>query len=226
MIRLQGVHKTYRDGSRHCEVLRNVDLSIEAGEMVALMGASGSGKSTLLHIVGALDSDYRGDVRVAGASLREMNDAERSRFRSRTVGFVFQQFHLLPHLTVLENVVMPGWFASEDLSEGRARAVDVLKQVGLAGLERRTPGRLSGGERQRVAIARALFNRPRLLLCDEPTGALDTTTGAQVMDVFSLLHEAGMTTLLVTHDGDVAARAGRILNIRDGQISDAPEDAP
>ena len=139
------------------------------------------------------------------------------------MGFVFQQFHLLPHLSVADNVGMPGWFASTDRVTGHARASEVLAQVGLAGLEDSRPGQLSGGERQRVAIARALFNRPGLLLCDEPTGALDADTGSQVMDVFEALHQAGMTTLVVTHDPEVAARAQRVVTIRGGQIVAAPE---
>ena len=225
MIHLSQVHKRYRDDGQDLHVLRGVTLHVRKGEFVALMGASGSGKSTLLNVIGALDQDYEGRVEVAGRDLRGMSDAELSRFRNRTVSFVFQQFHLLPHVPVLQNVVMPGWF---DGTRGGGRGIGaadkartLLERVGLGSKLHAHPTRLSGGEKQRVAIARSLFNDPEVLLADEPTGALDTTSGGLVMDIFAQLNQAeDQTIIVVTHDPEVAARCDRTIRIRDGQIVD------
>jgi len=220
VIHLRGVHKRYRDEGGENHVLRGVDLSIEAGEFVALMGSSGSGKSTLLNVIGALDQDCDGVVRVDGQVLRGLDDRALSRFRNRTVSFVFQQFHLLPHLPVLDNVLVPSWFAApEDEAGRRSRGMALLERVGLQGMAAKRPGHLSGGEKQRVAIARALFNRPKVLLADEPTGALDTASGQRVMGLFAELNrEVGLTVVIVTHDGEVAEACDRIVRIRDGVI--------
>lgn len=220
MIDLQGVHKRYRDEGGENHVLRGVDLSIASGEFVALMGSSGSGKSTLLNVIGALDQDCEGQVRVDGQVLRGLDDRALSRFRNRTVSFVFQQFHLLPHLPVLDNVLVPSWFSpTEDEAGRRARGMALLERVGLEGMAAKRPGHLSGGEKQRVAIARALFNRPKVLLADEPTGALDTASGERVMALFAELNrEVGLTVVIVTHDAEVAERCDRIVRIRDGVI--------
>ena len=227
MIHLDELHKRYRDEGGENHVLRGVSLDITEGEFVALMGTSGSGKSTLLNVIGALDQDYNGVVKVDGSVLRGLDDKALSRFRNRTVSFVFQQFHLLPHLPVIDNVLVPSWFAGPgDESARRARGMMLLERVGLAAMAVKRPGHLSGGEKQRVAIARALFNQPKLLLADEPTGALDTESGQRIMALFGELNrEEGVTVVIVTHDPEVAAQCDRIIRIRDGRIvteGDAP----
>ena len=226
MISLTEVRKAYVEGGRRHEVLRGITLEVAAGELVALVGSSGSGKTTLLNVIGALDGDYSGRVVVAGQELRLLSDVERSRFRNRTVGFVFQQFHLLPHLPVADNVAMPSWFdPGRSGADQRRQVLDVLERVDMAHKASANPNHLSGGEKQRVAIARALFNRPRLLLCDEPTGALDSVTGRRVMEVIEeLSRRDGLTVLVVTHEVDVARRAGRTISIRDGRICDGGVD--
>ena len=220
MIRLRDLHKRYRDEGGDNHVLRGVSLDIAQGEFVALMGTSGSGKSTLLNVIGALDHDYEGEVSVDGQRLKGLDDTTLSRFRNRTVSFVFQQFHLLPHLPVLDNVLVPSWFAGPgDEASRRARGLNLLERVGLASMAVKRPGHLSGGEKQRVAIARALFNQPKVLLADEPTGALDSASGQRVMALFEALNrEEGVTIVVVTHDPEVAERCGRVVRIRDGQI--------
>ncbi len=222
MIRLVDVHKRYREQGRVNHVLRGVSLDIGAGELVALMGQSGSGKSTLLNVVGALDQDYEGKVEVAGQLLRGLGDRALSRFRNQTVSFVFQQFHLLPHLPVLDNVTMPSWFdPGRDPRALRDKAHELLIRVGLGDRAHARPGHLSGGEKQRVAIARALFNEPKVLLADEPTGALDSEASDNVLDVFAELHAStGLTVIVVTHDAEVAARCQRTVRILDGRIVD------
>ncbi len=225
MIRLTDVHKHYREGSQDNHVLRGVGFEIEQGEMVALMGTSGSGKSTLLNIIGALDQHYTGRVEVCGQDLRAMKDKALSRFRNRTVSFVFQHFHLLSHLPVVDNVLMPSWFdpqrSERDLS---VKAAEVLERVGLGHKLRQHTNHLSGGEKQRVAIARAIFNEPRILLCDEPTGALDSANGARVMELFRDLNaQDQLTVLVVTHDPLVAGQCQRVIHIRDGLIVPGPD---
>ena len=221
MIRLSNIHKTYGSEGSPNPVLRGVNLDVAPGEMVALMGVSGSGKSTLLNIIGAMDQDYTGDVLVAGQSLRGLGDDALSAFRNRTVSFVFQQFHLLPHLRVIDNVAMPGWFDPATGPEAcLARAQELLERVGLGGKLRERPGHLSGGEKQRVAIARALLHHPRVLLADEPTGALDTQNGERILSLLEQLNQSeDLTVVLVTHEREVARRAQRIVTIRDGRIA-------
>ena len=219
MVRLVDVHKHYREGGAQNHVLRGVSLTIAPGEMVALTGASGSGKTTLLNLIGGLDQRYTGDVEIAGERLRGLPDKALSRFRNHTVGYIFQHFHLLGHLPVVDNVAMPGWFARSDSSvAARAKVLAVLEKVGLGHKLDARPSHLSGGEKQRVAIARALYNEPKLLLCDEPTGALDSETTGRVFDLIRALHAGGLTVIVVTHERDIADRCPRRVVLKDGQI--------
>ncbi len=224
MIRLRHVVKGYPDGAGgRVAVLNGVDLSGEAGDFVAVVGPSGCGKTTLLNIVGGLDTDYTGDVEVAGETLRGASDRQLARFRNRTVGFVFQSFNLVPPMTALDNVKLSSFFASKGNGTAQASAIDAaatdaLSRVGLAGKAARRPAELSGGERQRVAIARALFARPKLLLCDEPTGNLDARTGGEIVDLFRRLNGEGLTILVVTHEERVWRAAKRVLTLREGRL--------
>jgi putative ABC transport system ATP-binding protein len=222
VISLRGVRKTYPDAEGHpLQVLTGVDLRVAEGEMLAVVGPSGCGKSTLLNIIGGLDTDYAGEVEVAGAKLTGQSDRSLAAFRNKTVGFVFQSFNLLAPLTALENVLLPSFFggSAESGPELDARALAALERVGLKDKASRRPPELSGGERQRVAIARALFGRPRLILCDEPTGNLDAHTGAEVIDFFAkLAKEEKQTLVVVTHEERVSKAAGRVLRLKDGQL--------
>ena len=219
MVCIDGLTKLYGEGPARRAALDNVSLSIDAGELLAVLGPSGSGKSTLLGIVGGLDRDYQGRVTVFGEDLRALGDRALSRLRGDRIGFVFQAFHLLPHLTVLDNVLAPALFTANDPAL-RPRALALLERLGLAERALDTPARLSGGQRQRVAIARALLRRPALLLCDEPTGNLDAETGARTIDLFRELHrEGGLTIVAVTHEERLAAAATRTLHLRDGRFT-------
>jgi len=223
MIRVCGLHKTYRDETRTLEVLNGADFEAETGEFIAIRGRSGSGKTTLINIIGGLDRDYTGEVRVADKQLSALPEADLANYRSATVGFVFQSFHLVRHLTVLDNVSLPAVFATgtdrRSSDEIRARASQLLEEVDLADYAQVLPSHLSGGQKQRVAIARALFNRPPVLVCDEPTGNLDATTAEEILELFCRLNTKFRTTLLVvTHDPHVAQRATRQVTVRDGQI--------
>lgn len=201
-------------------VLRSLDLSVRAGEFVAVIGPSGSGKSTLLQIIGGLDVFYGGEVSVAGTPLRGLGDRALSRFRNAQIGFVFQSFHLVPQLSARENVRLPAFFSVDGAlgAESEARAEAVLARVGLKTKGARLPAQLSGGERQRVAIARALYAKPPLLLCDEPTGNLDARTGAEVIELFQSLHAEGLTLLTVTHEERMSAASGRVVRLADGKL--------
>jgi putative ABC transport system ATP-binding protein len=201
--------------------LRSVDLAVARGEFTAVMGPSGSGKSTLLHILGLLDADYEGTYHFGGERMSGRSQDDLSRLRNREIGFVFQQFHLLPQLTVLENTALPALYARQrSPEECRRLARARLAQVGLGNRLDHRPSEISSGQRQRTAIARALVNEPRLILADEPTVALDTKSSRELMDLFSQLHEAGSTILLITHDLEVASVAERIIHVRDGQTID------
>ena len=217
VIALGDVVKRYRE----VEVLRGLSLSVRAGELIAITGRSGSGKSTLLQIVGGLDRAFGGRARVAGQDLAALDDAALARFRAVELGFVFQAFHLLDHLTARENVRLGAFFHPSDLlGEGGARAADeALERVEMASFADTRPSSLSGGQRQRVAIARALFARPRLLLCDEPTGNLDAHTGEGVIRLFGELNRAGITIVIVTHEDRVAAAASRVVRLVDGRVA-------
>lgn len=223
MIRLENLRKRYPGAD--IDVLRGIDLVIEAHDFVSIIGRSGSGKTTLLNLIGGLDSAFEGEARVAGLDLQALSDAEISDFRNRTVGHVFQAYHLLDHLTCRENVALAALFTRgetrHDASWIRSRADELLDVVGLPGMGARRPSTLSGGERQRIAIARALFNQPQILLCDEPTGNLDIETGREVVDLLSNLHrEHEVTIIAATHDEGIAAAGGRVLRLRDGRLDD------
>ncbi|MGB1699916.1 MAG: ABC transporter ATP-binding protein [Nannocystaceae bacterium] len=223
MIRVRGLHKTYRDETRTIEVLKGADFAADAGEFIAIRGRSGSGKTTLINILGGLDRDYAGEVCVADYELSALSEARLAHYRSATVGFVFQSFHLVRHLTVLDNVSLPAVFthggAPLPADEVRGRAQQLLEEVDLAGHAEVLPSQLSGGQKQRVAIARALFNRPPVLVCDEPTGNLDAVTAEEILELFERLNTKLQTTLLVvTHDPHVAERASRQVTVADGQI--------
>jgi putative ABC transport system ATP-binding protein len=218
VIDLLDVTKTYRTGSFTVEAVRGVTLSIQPGEYVAIMGPSGSGKSTLMHIVGCLDPLTSGSYRLAGQDVSRMPDDELADVRNRRIGFVFQQFNLLPSLAAWRNVELPLCYAGVRRDVRRSRAVDALGRVGLADRIMHRPGELSGGQQQRVAIARALVTDPALLLADEPTGNLDSSATADVLALFDELHQAGRTIVLITHEADVALRAGRVVRLRDGRI--------
>ncbi len=217
LIFARDLYKQVVDGAGTRPILTHVELQIDRGERVALFGASGSGKTTLLNILGGLDRDFRGEVVVAGLSLRAESDRTLARFRREALGFVFQSYNLLMHLTVLENVVLPARFgpARPDYERGR----EVLARVGLGDALRRSPRTLSGGERQRVAIARALYGRPRVVLCDEPTGNLDRQTAREVLSLFDAIGDEGTTLLIATHDEAVAEGAHRVLTLREGKIT-------
>ena len=218
MLRMEQIGKTYRLGDVVVPVLRGIDLTILRGDYVAIMGASGSGKSTLMNILGCLEQPSEGHYYFDARDITKIPDDERTDLRNFRIGFVFQQFNLLSRLTALQNVMLPMVYAGYPKSERRRRAQQLLVDVGLADRMANLPSQLSGGQQQRVAIARALVNQPDLVLADEPTGALDSRTGEEVMDLVSALHQSGITIVLVTHDGGVAARTQRIIRLQDGRI--------
>ena len=221
MVRATGVTKVYDTGRVKVEALRGVDLSIARGEMVAIMGPSGCGKTTLLNCLSGLDSISSGDVMIEGTSLKSMSDRERTRYRARRMGFVFQFYNLLAVLTAAENVEMPLLLTGVPAKEARERALEALDLVGLRGRSDQRPGELSGGERQRVTIARALVNDPAIVWADEPTGDLDSTNALEIINLMTRLNEErGATFALVTHDISVGRRADRIVRMMDGRIVD------
>lgn len=220
-IRLEAVTKTYRKEGVPVAALRGVDLEIGRGDFVAIMGRSGSGKSTLLHILGLLDAEYEGRYHLDGLLVSGQSADALSPLRNRLIGFVFQTFHLLPQLSILENAALPALYARDRSADAcRAAARRRLEEMGLGDRLEHRPGELSIGQRQRAAIARALVNDPRLLLADEPTGALDSRTAEEILEILHGLHGAGATLVMVTHDPEVAAVASRIIQIRDGQAHD------
>jgi putative ABC transport system ATP-binding protein len=218
MISLENITKTYHLESIDVPVLKRVNLSIEEGEYVAIMGASGSGKSTLMNIIGCLDRPSSGQYFLAGQDLTTLDDDELADIRNQYIGFVFQQFNLLPRLTSLSNVMLPMIYADVDKSQRIEQATEALVQVGLSERLENRPNQLSGGQQQRVAIARALVNHPALVLADEPTGALDSTTSEEIMNLLTELNQQGTTIAIVTHDANVAARTKRIIRMVDGVI--------
>ena len=219
ILELDHIFKDYIQGKMTIPVLKDVTLHVEEGEYVAVMGPSGSGKTTLMNLIGCLDTPTSGSIRLAGEDLLHRNDREMSRIRNRSIGFVFQSFNLLPRQSALDNVALPLLYAGVPRKERRERAAAALTRVGLEERMHFRPTQLSGGQKQRVAIARAIVTGPALLLADEPTGALDTASGLQVMELFQRLNEEGMTVIMITHDPEIAAHDGRTVLIRDGVLS-------
>jgi putative ABC transport system ATP-binding protein len=215
---LISVDKIYGSGEMAVKALDHVDLTVNRGDYLAVMGASGSGKSTAMNILGCLDRPTAGSYRLNETPVEGLSDDQLADLRNRDLGFVFQQFHLLPQLSALDNVMLPMVYAGVPAAERLQRAQAALERVGLAQRLHNKPNQLSGGQQQRVAIARAIINQPALLLADEPTGALDSQTTAEVLDIFDALHRGGMTVVIVTHEDDVAARAEKIVRFRDGRI--------
>jgi len=224
-ILVKKLSKRYGTATGDPEVLRGVDLTVRRGEMLCLMGRSGSGKSTLLHIVGGLDREYEGSVSFFGEDFSRLSDQALANLRNQHIGFVFQAFHLLSHVSCLDNVLLPNAFSLSPLpqKEAKERARGALERVGLADKQKSRPGELSGGQKQRVAIARALFFHPQVLLCDEPTGNLDDVTGQQIIDLFSELHREGLTLVLVTHEPRVASATTRVVMLKNGRIAQDSE---
>jgi putative ABC transport system ATP-binding protein len=225
MVELSGIRKTYRQGGATIHALDGITLTIQAGEFVAVMGPSGSGKSTLLNVLGALDRPDAGRYRLGDDEVGELDDDAASSLRNRRIGFVFQSFHLLPRLTVLENVLLPQRYALSPDADAPRRALELLQRIGLGSRLDHRPGELSGGQLQRAAIARALLNGPALLLADEPTGNLDSKSATDVMTLLSELNAGGQTLVMVTHDPEIAARAGRTIHLHDGRIVAAQAQA-
>jgi putative ABC transport system ATP-binding protein len=226
-VRLHGVSKIYGTGEAAVAALRSVDLTVESGEYVAIMGASGSGKSTMMNIIGCLDTPTSGEYYLKGQNVSDMSDDELARIRNKEIGFVFQTFNLLPRVNCLQNVELPLIYSGLRKRKRHELATQALQNVGLADRMHHKPNELSGGQRQRVAVARALVNNPSILLADEPTGNLDSRTGEEIMQLFEALYRQGNTIVVVTHEEDIARHARRILRLRDGMIeSDTQVDMP
>lgn len=220
ILELHNIYKTYIQGKMEVPVLKDISLSVDEGEYVAIMGPSGSGKTTLMNIIGCLDLPTSGTYALAGENIIGNSESKLSEIRLNSIGFVFQSFHLLPRQSAAENVALPLLYAGVPKKERRARAVRALERVGLGDRVDFKPNQLSGGQCQRVAIARAIVNNPKILLADEPTGALDSQSGAQIMELFQTLNDEGVTVMMITHDLDVANHAKRVLHIRDGQFAE------
>ncbi len=224
ILELSHIYKDYVQGSMVVPVLKDVTLHVEEGEYVAIMGPSGSGKSTLMNIVGCLDLPTKGEYRLDGVDVLLQKENELADIRLNKIGFVFQTFQLLPRQTALENVALPLIYAGISKKERNRLAAEALDRVGLSDRLSFVPNQLSGGQKQRVAIARAMVNKPKILLADEPTGALDSKSGKQVMELFAKLNEEGVTVIMITHDGEIARHAGRTVDIFDGEISERTQE--
>lgn len=221
MLEAKGLHKIYKNGASELHVLKGIDLNVKKGEVLAVLGPSGAGKSTLLHLLGGLDSPTKGEVFIDGVDVYSISDYERAKLRNKKIGFVFQFYHLLPEFDALENVILPLLIRGQNGNFRNIRKVgiEILTAVGLGERLHHRPSQLSGGEQQRVAIARALVNDPEILLCDEPTGNLDSETGKRVLDLlWDLNCKRNLTLIMVTHEAEIAKVAGKVLHIRDGRI--------
>ena len=224
ILQLEHIYKDYNQEKFVVPVLKDVSFSVEEGEYVAIMGPSGSGKSTLMNIIGCLDTPTSGTYFLKGVDISGRSDSEMSKIRNKSIGFVFQNFNLLPKQSAVENVALPLLYSGVPRKERRERAKAAFEKVGLEDRLEFKPTQLSGGQKQRVAIARAIVTKPDILLADEPTGALDTASGLQVMELFKQLNQEGMTVIMITHDPDIAAHAHRVMTIRDGILSSAEEE--
>jgi lipoprotein-releasing system ATP-binding protein len=220
IVRVSGIGKSYRDNLSSLEVLRDINFSVARGEFLVIQGPSGAGKSTLLHILGGLDNPTTGEVYFQGKDIYTLDENARSNFRNQQIGFVFQFFHLLPELNALENVLLPGILRSWwERKKSLAAALELLEKLGLSSRLKHRPGALSGGEQQRVALARALINHPQLLLCDEPTGNLDSENGKKILQLLTELNQSQkITIIMVTHDREIAGGASRVMHLKDGHI--------
>ena len=218
MISLKNINKTYQIGSTHSKILKDVSLTVNEAELLAIVGTSGSGKSTLMNIIGLLDKADEGEYLIRGRNIKGLNADELATLRNQSIGFVFQQFNLLPRLNAKQNVALPLTYRNMSASEIKEKVIMALARVGMESYAEHRPTQLSGGQQQRVAIARALVGEPGVILADEPTGALDSRTGREVMNLFLALHQEGRTIIMVTHDEQVAAQCARCITIADGQI--------
>ena len=224
ILKLTDICKDYQQGKEPVRVLKNINLTVEKGEYLAIMGPSGSGKTTLINLIGCLDVPTSGTYELDGKDLKDLNDDAMAQIRNKHIGFVFQHFHLLPKMDALDNVALPLLYADVPLAERRQRAAEALKAVGLEDRMNFLPNQLSGGQCQRVAIARAMVGKPDLLLADEPTGALDTKSGAQIMEIFRQLSGEGMTIIMITHEQSIAECADKIYHILDGELRTGNEE--
>jgi putative ABC transport system ATP-binding protein len=218
MIRLEGIHKTYITGSNKLHVLKGIDLHIEKGEMVSVMGSSGSGKSTLLNIIGILDNYDKGKYWLDGDLIGNMGETKAAQYRNRLIGFVFQSFNLISFKNAVENVALPLYYKKVSRKKRNKLALEYLDKLGLKEWATHLPNELSGGQKQRLAIARALIAEPKIILADEPTGALDSKTSLEMMDLFKEINDMGITVIIVTHERDIAAKTGKIIRLKDGVI--------